>query len=110
MKYPGKMFIIVLLLCNTAVSFAQFSGTTWEQRLGTGKDSIEARKLYISIFNDYITPRREYNDSTYMIWRKMLGHAPYVDYYFYSSGWMESFLIPQIPKSLRPWLFKPLMM
>lgn len=98
MKYPGKMFIIVLLLCNTAVSFAQFSGTTWEQRLGTGKDSIEARKLYISIFNDYITPRREYNDSTYMIWRKMLGHAPYVDYYFYSSGWMESFLIPQIRK------------
>ena len=98
MKYPHKIFLSVLLLCNTIAASAQFSNTTWEQRLGTGRDSIEARNLYIGIFNDFITPRREYNDSTYMMWRRMLSHAPYVDYYFYSSGWMESFLIPQIAK------------
>lgn len=98
MRHTGKYFFLALLLCNTFCIFAQFQGTTWEQRLGTGRDSAEARKLYIGLFNDFITPKREYNDSTYMMWRRMMDHAPYLDYYFYSSGWMESFLIPQISK------------
>lgn len=102
MKYLGKKsFIFVLLLCSTVTVHAQFDGTTWEQRIGTGKDSIEAHKLYIGIYNDFINPKRknpkrEYNDSTYMMWRKILAYAPYVDYQFYISGWMEDLLIPLI--------------
>ena len=97
MRHTGRLFFLALLLsCYEPGIFAQFQGTTWEQRLGTGRDSAEARKLYIGLFNDFITPKREYNDSTYMMWRRMMDRAPYLDYYFYSSGWMESFLIPLI--------------
>lgn len=79
-----KNFIMPLALAVASMpAFAQYEGTQWYERIGSGEDSLTTRQN-LSMFNQFIS-----NNSladAYEVWKPVIEKAPFANLRIYTDG------------------------
>ena len=78
-----KLALAALVASFSGSAFAQFEGTSWEQRIGTGQDSIDTRQN-LSIFQ-MSYENKEWQEA-YTAWKAIIEKAPCAQKGVYTKG------------------------
>ena len=82
MKLKNLFFAIGLMVASVPV-MAQYEGTSWEDRIGTGQDSIYARQN-LSMFNMAINQNNF--EEAYEAWKPVMEKCPFANLRIYTDG------------------------
>ena len=91
-----RVYIIAFfcLLSNFFVisnAYGQYGPNEWSLRIGSGKDSIDVYNMYSTLSSSYIKTKREYDLGAYKLVSSILAKAPRIDYFLYSTNFIENF-------------------
>lgn len=78
-----NLFIAIGLMVASVPAMAQYEGTSWEDRIGTGQDSIYARQN-LSMFNMAINQNNF--EEAYEAWKPVIEKAPFANLRIYTDG------------------------
>lgn len=78
-----NLFIAIGLVAVSAPALAQYEGTTWEDRIGSGQDSIFARQN-LSMFN--IAIKQNNFAEAYESWKPVIEKTPFANLRIYTDG------------------------
>ena len=78
-----KLALAALVASFSGSAFAQYEGTSWEQRIGTGQDSIDTRQN-LSIFQ-MSYENKEWQEA-YTAWKAIIEKAPCAQKGVYTKG------------------------
>lgn len=81
MKLKNVMAVALLAVSGTAM--AQYEGTTWSDRIGSGQDSVYARQN-LSMFNMAINMNNF--TEAYEAWKAVIEKAPFANLRIYTDG------------------------
>ena len=89
-----NLFIAFGMALVSLPAMAQYEGTEWEDRIGTGEDSLRARQN-LSMFN--IAIRNNSFEEAYESWRPVIEKAPFANLRIYTDGaYMLQMLIQNV--------------
>lgn len=89
-----NLFIALGMALVSLPAMAQYEGTEWEDRIGTGEDSLRARQN-LSMFN--IAIRNNSFEEAYESWRPVIEKAPFANLRIYTDGaYMLQMLIQNV--------------
>ena len=108
MKLTKFAFTLVFAAVATSAS-AQYEGTSWEQRIGTGQDSIEARQN-LSLFQ--MSYDNKQWPEAYESWKSLIEKAPCAQKGIYTKGafMLYNLITAEQDKPKKLQYFKDLMM
>ena len=88
-----NLFMAIGVACICAPAMAQYEGTTLDDRIGSGEDSIETRRN-LSMFNMAI--KQNSFTEAYDVWKPVIEKAPFANLRIYTDGsYMLQTLITQ---------------
>ncbi len=79
----SKVILSIAMVGISSTAMAQYEGTTWEQRIGTGQDSIDTRQN-LSLFQMSFE-NKEYAEA-YTSWKAIIEKAPCAQKGVYTKG------------------------
>jgi len=82
MKLKNIFLALGVAACSLP-AMAQYEGTEWEDRIGTGEDSLRARQN-LSLFN--IAIKNNSFDEAYESWKPVMEKAPFANLRIYTDG------------------------
>ena len=79
----SKFALALALTGLTGSAYAQYEGTTWEQRIGTGQDSIDTRQN-LSLYQ--MSLQNQQWAEAYTSWKAIIEKAPCAQKGIYTKG------------------------
>ena len=78
-----KIFVALAMIMGTVAGMAQYEGTRWDDRIGTGEDSLRTRQN-LSLFQAAIQNSNWVE--AYEVWKPIIEKAPFCQLGIYTNG------------------------